>query len=66
MSKEIKYGILLCAYDSIDTVEFCVQPWLNRDNCIINAVSVPFKDYEVKGDDGTQDVLKKYNIPYFH
>jgi len=55
-----KYGIIYCGYNTEDYVLRSIEPFLNTDNCIVSAVSVPFKEY--KGidtfHDKTTDLLR--------
>tara|TARA_Y100000356_G_scaffold121822_1_gene115460 strand:- start:2022 stop:2777 length:756 start_codon:yes stop_codon:yes gene_type:complete len=56
-----KYGIIYCAYNTEDYVLESIDPFLKRDNHIVSAVSVPFKEY--KGidclHDHTTDILRE-------
>tara|TARA_R100000479_G_scaffold164272_1_gene103080 strand:+ start:675 stop:1436 length:762 start_codon:yes stop_codon:yes gene_type:complete len=56
-----KYGIIYCAYNTEDYVLKSIEPFLKRDNHIVSAVSVPFKEY--KGidtlHDHTTDLLRE-------
>tara|TARA_A100001201_G_scaffold39449_3_gene41150 strand:+ start:2780 stop:3538 length:759 start_codon:yes stop_codon:yes gene_type:complete len=56
-----KYGIIFCAYNTEDYVLKSIEPFLKRDNHIVSAVSVPFKEY--KGidclHDHTTDLLRE-------
>ena len=56
-----KYGIIYCGYNTEDYVLKSIEPFLNRDNHIVSAVSVPFKEY--KGidtlHDHTTDLLRE-------
>ena len=48
-----KYGIIFCAYNTEEYVLKSIEPFLKRDNHIVSAVSVPFKEY--KGIDSFHD-----------
>lgn len=48
-----KYGIIYCGYNTEDYVLRSIEPFLNTNNCIVSAVSVPFKEY--KGIDSFHD-----------
>ena len=56
-----KYGIIYCGYNTEDYVLKSIEPFLNRKNYIVSAVSVPFKEY--KGidqfHDHTTDLLRE-------
>jgi hypothetical protein len=48
-----KYGIIYCGYNTEDYVLDSIEPFLNKQNHIVSAVSVPFAEY--KGIDSFHD-----------
>ena len=56
-----KYGIIYCGYNTEDYVLKSIEPFLKRDNHVVSAVSVPFREY--KGidtmHDHTTDILRE-------
>jgi hypothetical protein len=48
-----KFGIIYCGYNTEDYVLESIEPFLKRDNHVVSAVSVPFKEY--KGIDTLKD-----------
>ena len=56
-----KYGIIYCGYNTEDYVLRSIEPFLNRDNYIVSAVSVPFKEYKGIDElhDHTTDLLRE-------
>ena len=56
-----KFGIIFCGYNTEEYVLESIEPFLKRDNHIVSAVSVPFKEY--KGidllHDHTTDLLRE-------
>ena len=56
-----KFGIIYCGYNTEDYVLRSIEPFLNRNNHVVSAVSVPFKEY--KGidcfHDHTTDLLRE-------
>ena len=57
-----KYGILLCAYNTADYIDDCLESFIGDDRFVISAVSVPFLEYRSQEDlnDGTTDKLREY------
>ena len=56
-----KYGIIYCGYNTEDYVVESIEPFLKRDNHVVSAVSVPFKEYRGIDDfhDHTTDILRE-------
>jgi glycosyltransferase involved in cell wall biosynthesis len=57
-----KYGILFCGYNSEEYVEKSLSSFLNKDNFVISAVSVPFLEYKDQEpfEDETTNILRRY------
>lgn len=68
----MKIGVLICAYNTRDTVEESLSSWLSLKKkkgpfqFILSAVSVPFKEYASMGlpDDGTTNYLRSLDLDY--
>lgn len=58
----MKIGVLFCGYNSEDYVEDSLGAWVDRDDCVISAVSVPFLEYKNQEpfEDETTNILRKY------
>ncbi len=41
-----KYGIIYCGFNTEDYILKSIEPFLNRENYFVSAVSVPFKEYK--------------------
>ena len=50
----MRYVIIYCGYNTEDYVIDSITPFLERDNFVVSAVSVPFLEY--KDIDGLQDL----------
>lgn len=57
-----KFGILFCGYNSEEYVEQSLSPFINRENFVISAVSVPFLEYRAQNqfEDSTVQTLREY------
>ena len=40
-----KYGIIYCGFNTEEYVLQSIEPFLNKDNYFVSAVSVPFEEY---------------------
>lgn len=65
----LKFGIILAAYNSSGTIDSCLRSWIefqkNNSNLEICAISLPFEEYKEIGheEDNTAEILvKDYNI----
>ena len=57
----MKYGIIYCGYNTEEYVVDSITPFLERDNFVVSAVSVPFAEYKEVDDleDSTTDILRE-------
>ena len=57
----MKYGIVYCGYNTEEYVVDSISPFLERENFVVSAVSVPFAEYEDVDDleDSTTDILRE-------
>lgn len=57
----MKYGIIYCGYNTEEYVVDSITPFLERDNFVVSAVSVPFAEYKDIDDfqDHTTDILRE-------
>lgn len=68
----MKIGVLICAYNTRDTVEESLSAWIKLRNnpgpyqFVFSAVSVPFKEYASFNleNDGTTEYLRGLNLDY--
>ena len=58
---KMRYGIIYCGYNTEDYVIDSITPFLERDNFVVSAVSVPFLEYkDIDGlQDSTTDILRE-------
>ena len=58
----MKYGIIFCGYNTEEFVRDSLNPWVERDDCIISAISVPFAEYSRQEffEDKTIEILHEY------
>jgi len=58
----MKYGILFCGYNSEEYVRDSLKNFIDRDNFVISAVSVPFLEYRNQEpfEDNTTNILREY------
>lgn len=58
----MKIGILFCGYNSEEYVEKSLSSFLNKDEFVISAVSVPFLEYKHQDpfEDDTTNILRRY------
>jgi len=56
-----KYGIIYCGYNTEDYTLDSIRPFLQDQNCVVSAVSVPFAEYKNidSFEDGTTDILRE-------
>ena len=46
MADTLKYGIIYCGYNTEEYIVDSITPFLDRDNFVVSAVSVPFEEYK--------------------
>lgn len=58
----MKYGIIYCGYNTEEYIHDSLAPWIERKDCIISAVSVPFNEYCLQEfyEDNTTLILHDY------
>ena len=61
MADTLKYGIIYCGYNTEEYVVDSITPFLERDNFVVSAVSLPFAEYKDIDDfkDATTDILRE-------
>ena len=61
MADTLKYGIIYCGYNTEEYIVDSITPFLDRDNFVVSAVSVPFEEYKDVDDfkDNTTDILRE-------
>lgn len=58
----MKYGIIYCGYNTEEYIHDSLAPWIERKDCVISAVSVPFNEYYLQEfyEDNTTLILHDY------
>lgn len=58
----MKYGIIYCGYNTEEYIHDSLAPWIERKDCVISAVSVPFNEYYLQEfyEDNTTLILHEY------